>query len=188
VLYLDGFDTRATPFDPSIRDVVDWFAENILVRSAAKAAQHGWQVMARISITVMGFRCDRCGHEWIPRGGLDEEPRVCPKCHSAWWNQPSKKARMSYDDFKMKVADALRNGGKPLTWTEVRTLASLPQTSPNNQWVQRMETDIGLRRRCGPDGIIYWQLSNEPHIADPATPTTKAPSKVRSHRKQSALE
>ncbi len=148
VLYLDGFDTRA---------------------AGAKAAQHGWQVMARIPITVMGFRCDRCGHEWIPRGGLDEEPRVCPKCHSAWWNQPSKKARMSYDDFKMKVADALRNGGKPLTWTEVRTLASLPQTSPNKQWVQRMETDIGLRRRCGPDGIIYWQLSNEPHIADFAT-------------------
>jgi hypothetical protein len=57
---------------------------------------------------------------------------------------------MSYDDFKMKVADALRNVGKPLTWTEVRTLASLPQTSPNNQWVQRMETDIGLRRHAGP--------------------------------------
>jgi hypothetical protein len=97
---------------------------------------------------------------------------------------------MSYDDFKMKVADALRSAGKPLTWTEVRTVTSLPQTSPNNQWIQRMETDIRLRRRRGPDGMIYWQLSSERHIADLATATNKARNKVRSRarRKQGALE
>jgi hypothetical protein len=98
---------------------------------------------------------------------------------------------MSYDEFKMKVADALRNSGKPLTWTEVRILASLPQPFPNDQWVRRMETDIGLSRRRQRDGIIRWQLSNEPQIADTAdtaTGTAKAPNKIREHsrRKQGA--
>jgi hypothetical protein len=108
----------------------------------------------------MGFRCDRCGHEWIPRNGVEDEPRVCPnpRCHSPWWNQPTKKARMTYDEFKNKIADALRTANKPLTWTEVRTLASLPQAYPNNQWVHRMEQDIGLTRRRESDGIIHWTL------------------------------
>lgn len=28
--------------------------------------------------------CKRCGHIWIPK---KETIYVCPKCHSAWWNQ-----------------------------------------------------------------------------------------------------
>jgi hypothetical protein len=114
--------------------------------------------MARVPITVMGFRCERCPHEWIPRGGPEEEPRVCPACHSQLWNQPDKKARMTYDDFKSKIARVLKDAEKPLTWTEIRTIASLPQAFPNNQWVRRMEGDIGLTRRREKDGIIHWQL------------------------------
>jgi DNA-directed RNA polymerase subunit RPC12/RpoP len=79
--------------------------------------------MARVPITVMGYRCDRCSHEWIPRPGAAEEPRVCPACHSTLWNQPEKKPRLSYDDFKSKIAKVLREAGRPLTWTEVRTAA-----------------------------------------------------------------
>ena len=112
--------------------------------------------MARVPITVMGFRCDRCHHEWIPRG--DEEPRVCPACHSHLWNQPHKKVRMTYEDFSSKIAHVLKDAGKPLTWTEIRTTAALPQAFPNNQWVRRMEQDIGLTRRREKDGIIHWQL------------------------------
>ena len=62
--------------------------------------------MARVPITIMGFRCDRCGHEWIPHD-IDHEPRVCPnqKCHSPYWNTPGKRAaRMTYDDFKTRSA------------------------------------------------------------------------------------
>jgi hypothetical protein len=117
--------------------------------------------MARVPITVMGFRCDRCNHEWIPRGGAEEEPKVCPKCDSPWWNQPPKKSMMSYDDFKSKVRAALKASPSSLTWTEVRTMAALPQLFPNNQWVHRMEKDIGLIRKRGSDGTINWQLSGE---------------------------
>ena len=133
--------------------------------------------MARVPITVMGFRCERCGHEWIPRN-IEDEPRVCPnpKCHSPWWNQPSKKTRMSYDDFQAKIIDALMPVGKPLTWTEVRTVARLPQLFPNNQWVHRLEKDIGLIRRRESNGIIHW------HLRDSAIggPTTKAADKASS--------
>jgi hypothetical protein len=132
--------------------------------------------MARVPITVMGFRCDRCAHEWVPRPGAIEQPRVCPSCHSALWNQPEKKPRLSYDDFKLKIAKALRDAGKTLTWTEVRTVAGLPQAFPNNQWVRRMETDIGLVRRRQSDGIIHWSLNES--LFD-ASASAEAANKVR---------
>jgi hypothetical protein len=117
--------------------------------------------MARVPITVMGFRCDICHHDWIPRGSTDE-PRVCPACHSVRWNQPERKPRTSYADFSSKIAKALKRAGKPLTWTEIRTAASLSQAFPNNQWVRRMEQDIGLTRRREKDGTIHWELKESP--------------------------
>jgi hypothetical protein len=147
--------------------------------------------VARVPITVMGFRCDRCGHQWIPHN-IGHEPRVCPnpKCHSPYWNNgPGKIGRMTYDDFKAKVSDALRRAGKPLTWTEVRTEANLPQAYPNNQWVHRMETDIGLLRRRESDGIIHWLLKDATlDLGSPAPSQTSDKVGARSRRKQSSVE
>src|SRR5437870_5490812 len=106
--------------------------------------------MARVPITIMGFRCDRCGYEWVPRKSSKADPKVCPnpKCKSPYWNTPRKKGApmLSYDDFKNQIGAVLQKAGHPLTWTEVRTDARLPQAFPNNQWVRRLEKDIGLRR------------------------------------------
>lgn len=54
--------------------------------------------MAEIIIKVPGYRCERCGHEWIARKprvgpaktkkGKPPKPRQCPKCKSAWWDVP----------------------------------------------------------------------------------------------------
>lgn len=135
--------------------------------------------MARVPITVMGFRCDRCGHEWVPRSNSDEEPRVCPSCHSALWNQPEKKPRMSYESFRDKIVQTLRQAAKPLTWTEVRTAANLPQAFPNNQWVHRMESDVGLVRRRESSGMIHWTLKEATlELGQPTSSQT--PNKVRS--------
>lgn len=118
--------------------------------------------MARVPITVMGFRCERCAHEWIPRGGAEEEPRVCPKCRSPWWGTPpKKKSMMTYEAFSKQVSAVLAKAGAPLTWTEIRTTANLPQAFPNNQWVHQMEKDIGLIRRRESDGTIRWQLAGK---------------------------
>jgi len=40
-------------------------------------------------VTLEGFRCERCGHEWVPRD-KGQEPTVCPKCKSPYWNKPKK--------------------------------------------------------------------------------------------------
>lgn len=112
--------------------------------------------MARVPITVMGYRCERCEHEWIPRD-FDSEPKVCPRCKSPYWNRP-RKAKMTYEHFRDSVKATLQSAGHQLTWTEVRTAAGLPQLFPNNQWVRRLETDIGLRRERDNNGIIQWAL------------------------------
>jgi DNA-directed RNA polymerase subunit RPC12/RpoP len=116
--------------------------------------------MPRVPITVMGYRCERCGHEWIPRGGnLEQEPTVCAKCRSPYWNRPRKKATsmLTYEDFRDQIHATLKHSG-PLTWTEIRTVAKLPEKFPNNKWVHRMEQDIGLKRHKDSQGIIKWKV------------------------------
>lgn len=118
--------------------------------------------MGRVPITVMGFKCDRCNHEWIPRGESETEPRVCPKCKSPYWNIPRKQPSMlTYEDFRDKIKEVLKQSGQPITWTEIRTKAKLPQAFPNNQWVHRMEKDIGLLRQKDSHGITLWHLEPE---------------------------
>jgi hypothetical protein len=65
---------------------------------------------------------------------------------------------MTYEDFRDKIKGALKAAGHPLTWTEIRTSQSLVQKFPNNQWVHRMETDIGLVREKDKTGKTLWRL------------------------------
>lgn len=65
---------------------------------------------------------------------------------------------MTYDDFRSTIEKTLRSASGPLTWTDIRTVARLPQKFPNNQWVHRLEKDIGLERKRDAHGIIHWQL------------------------------
>ena len=43
--------------------------------------------MGKVTLSVEGYKCERCEHEWIPRNKTDE-PAVCPKCKSPYWNKP----------------------------------------------------------------------------------------------------
>ena len=39
-----------------------------------------------------GWKCERCGHEWVPKtSGV--EPMTCPKCRSPYWNRPRRTAK-----------------------------------------------------------------------------------------------
>ncbi len=63
-----------------------------------------------------------------------------------------------YEAFKNVIHEVLQNAGQPLTWTDIKVEADLPQKVPNNQWVHRMEQDIGLvRERTG--NRILWKLN-----------------------------
>jgi hypothetical protein len=92
---------------------------------------------------------------------------------------------MTYDDFKAKIVSTLTRAAKPLTWTEIRTTAGLPQLFPNNQWVHKMEKDSGLRRQRDAHGIIHWQLANN---ADDSTAKVAEAGRTRASRKQGKME
>ena len=65
---------------------------------------------------------------------------------------------MTYEAFRDTIAATLRAARGPLTWTEIRTSAKLPQKFPNNKWVHDMERDINLLRNKDAHGIIKWTL------------------------------
>jgi DNA-directed RNA polymerase subunit RPC12/RpoP len=115
--------------------------------------------MPLVPITVMGYRCGRCGHEWIPRDA-EQEPSVCPKCKTPYWNKPRRQAAsmLTYESFRDKIQQTLKQASGPLTWTEIRTTAKLPEKFPNNKWVRRLEADIALQRKKDTHGIIMWSL------------------------------
>jgi len=49
--------------------------------------------MAKIKKTVWHWKCERCNHEWAPKG--DAEPKFCPNCKSPYWNKPRQNQRRS---------------------------------------------------------------------------------------------
>ncbi len=106
-------------------------------------------------VLISGCKCERCGHEWVPRGEFGST-RVCPKCKSPYWDSPTR----DYETFKDTVKTVLNHAGEPLTWTQVRESADFPQKYPNNRWVYRMEKDIGLVREKLTDGKTLWTLKN----------------------------
>jgi len=39
-------------------------------------------------VMLEGYKCERCGHTWVPRANSQGEPVICPKCKSPYWNRP----------------------------------------------------------------------------------------------------
>jgi hypothetical protein len=64
---------------------------------------------------------------------------------------------LTYEDFRDKIRQTLKESGA-LTWTEIRTIAKLPEKFPNNKWVRRLEEDIKLKRDRDATGIIKWKV------------------------------
>ncbi len=52
--------------------------------------------MAEIHLTLPGYRCERCGHEWQKRGA--GTIKTCPKCRTPYWNTPRKPPKASVSD------------------------------------------------------------------------------------------
>jgi hypothetical protein len=114
--------------------------------------------VGKVPITVLGYRCERCRHEWVPIRS-SQEPRVCPKCKSPYWNRPKAAAPITYESFRDRVKTVLRRSKPGLTWTEVRAASNHPHPFPNNRWVRRLERDIGLTRERDLHGIIRWRTT-----------------------------
>lgn len=63
--------------------------------------------------------------------------------------------KMSYQEFRDKIRDALLYSDHGLTWTELRDHLKLEQVVPNNKWVRQMESDIGLIRVKDIRGVVW---------------------------------
>jgi len=46
--------------------------------------------MGKVKITIEGYKCERCSHEWVPRKKKEDKPVVCPKCKSPYWDKIKK--------------------------------------------------------------------------------------------------
>ena len=79
----------------------------------------------------------------------------CLRCPAGF--SPAQEDPMSYDEFKNEVRRVLVEVGRPIQWGEIRQRAGLQQKFPNNQWVKRMEADIGLVREIKA-GKTLWRL------------------------------
>lgn len=62
--------------------------------------------------------------------------------------------KMSYEEFRDKIKQLLTYHDG-LTWTQIREELDLPQIVPNNKWVRKMESEIGLIRLKDPKGVLW---------------------------------
>ena len=67
---------------------------------------------------------------------------------------------MSYEIFKSKIINLLKENTTGLTWTKMQQILDLPQTVPNNKWVRKLEAETGLRREKD-DGDTFWFLPSK---------------------------
>jgi predicted Zn-ribbon and HTH transcriptional regulator len=42
--------------------------------------------MAKVKVFRDGWKCERCGHDWIPKTA--KKPTVCPACKSPYFDRP----------------------------------------------------------------------------------------------------
>jgi DNA-directed RNA polymerase subunit RPC12/RpoP len=50
-------------------------------------------MIIKIQVIKDGYKCERCGHTWLPRANKDihtDIPVRCSKCNSVYWNKPRK--------------------------------------------------------------------------------------------------
>ena len=57
------------------------------------------------------YSCERCQHEWLPRN-QQRQPRVCPRCKSAYWDRARKTAEQQAQSAPV-AAPAVKHGTVP---------------------------------------------------------------------------
>ena len=40
-----------------------------------------------VNVFIVGHRCYRCKHAWVPRD-ISEVSEICPSCKSPYWKKP----------------------------------------------------------------------------------------------------
>lgn len=66
---------------------------------------------------------------------------------------------MRYVEFRDSIQTALREYPNGMTWRELRDNLDLPYDSPCQEWVYRLEEEIGLTRTKGTGRALIWRLA-----------------------------
>ena len=61
------------------------------------------------NIQIQAQTCLKCGHAWFPR--TQTRPRVCPKCHSPYWQNYGKIGNQKHEELVAKYAEEYENKG-----------------------------------------------------------------------------
>ncbi|MFH1675976.1 MAG: hypothetical protein ABIC40_03040 [bacterium] len=67
---------------------------------------------------------------------------------------------MRYTEFRDAIRDELRRSPSGRTWPEIRDKLKLPYKSPCQEWVGRLEHDIGLSRTKGSSRALVWKIDS----------------------------
>jgi hypothetical protein len=98
---------------------------------------------------------------------------------------------MLYEQFKDLVERFLRKFGAS-TWEELRTKLELPHERPSPQWIQRLEREIGLKRKRLKGNALVWSVRGTHIPAQKAQPHLslgkRSQASLRTRAKQNALK
>lgn len=95
--------------------------------------------MSEVKIIRDGFKCLRCGYEWIPKGKRDsgKPPISCPKCRSKYWNKPRVRFRKSQE---VELTKRLRKQG-----TSIKKIAR--ELNPRRQSVHEELKEVREKQK-----------------------------------------
>ena len=122
--------------------------------------------MPKVSVSLEGFACARCGHQWVARGPSRPVPKACPSCKSLLWDESRPAGVITYEEFRDRVQALLRRSREGLTWAELRAAGGFATTRPNASWAGRLAVDIGLRRQYEGRRALVWRLAELKGPAD----------------------
>ncbi len=99
-----------------------------------------------VNITKKGFKCERCGHEWIPMKE-GKAPQLCPKCRSAYWNKPRVRKKYSKSKGAVEEAERLYDEYRKLGRTSRKIGKAAQRKALTKKWNENKMTCNGIYTR-----------------------------------------
>jgi hyperosmotically inducible periplasmic protein len=135
--------------------------------------------MAKVILRVEGCRCERCGHEWVPRRGA-KPPKVCPRCKSPYWDTPRRSPKLT--SAEQSRAAAVRQ------YQLNQRDRSKAEVTADQQKENRSDRELtrDIRRAIVKDKSLSTDAHNVKVVAANGMVTLKGP--VRSDDEKQAIE
>jgi hypothetical protein len=71
---------------------------------------------------------------------------------------PARRQTLRYVEFRDAIAKELGRNRSGLTWGELKSRLDLPYRTPCQEWLKRMEDEVGLVRERGEGRAQVWRI------------------------------